>query len=56
METEENLYQTAQAERGSYERELRLTSKTFHELEEQHFALQVCLKKGKICVSKCYIF
>lgn len=47
METEENLYQTAQSERGSYERELRLTKKTFRELEERHFALQVCQKKGK---------
>jgi len=47
VETEENLYQTAQAERGIYERELRLTSKTFHELEGRHIALQVCQIKGK---------
>lgn len=42
VETEENLYQTAQAEHSAYERELRLVNKTFHELEERRFALQVC--------------
>jgi hypothetical protein len=42
METEENLYQTAQSEQDSYERELRLINKAFHELGERHFRLQVC--------------
>lgn len=42
VETEENLYQLARAEQDSYERELRLISKAFHELGERRVALQVC--------------
>jgi hypothetical protein len=42
METEKNLYQTAKAEQDSYEQELRLINKAFHELGERHFTLQVC--------------
>jgi hypothetical protein len=42
METEKNLYQTAKAEQDSYEWELRLINKAFHELGERHFTLQVC--------------
>ncbi|XP_021929436.1 coiled-coil domain-containing protein 39-like isoform X2 [Zootermopsis nevadensis] len=40
VETEENLYQLARAEQDSYERELRLISKAFHELGERRVALQ----------------
>ncbi|XP_033609697.1 coiled-coil domain-containing protein 39 isoform X2 [Cryptotermes secundus] len=40
METEKNLYQTAKAEQASYEWELRLINKAFHELGERHFILQ----------------
>jgi hypothetical protein len=42
MEMEKNLQQTAQAEQESYEQELRLINKAFHELGERHFTLQVC--------------
>ncbi|XP_069687635.1 coiled-coil domain-containing protein 39 isoform X2 [Periplaneta americana] len=40
VETEENLYRSAQAEQESYERELKRVNKTFQELGERHCALQ----------------
>jgi hypothetical protein len=47
VETEENLYQMAQAEKDRYERELKLINKAFHELRERRLALQVCQKEVK---------
>ncbi|KAJ9581587.1 hypothetical protein L9F63_023234 [Diploptera punctata] len=40
VETEENMYKTAKAEQDSFEKELKLINKAFHELGERHFNLQ----------------
>ena len=41
VDTEENLYKTAKSEQDSFQRELKLINKAFHELGERHLFLQV---------------